>query len=116
MKKHIIDEFAEVRAERRKWTLDEEAICRRLLRTGADLVGDEYVATLQSFERQELERELCSNSDSGAQRSPDASSRCVSLSDHLTGQAAPAEEGEDADGNRRSSQLMNRPRSNIVKR
>ena len=56
MKKHIIDEFAEVRAERRKWTLDEEAICRRLLRTGADLVGDEYVATLQSFERQELDR------------------------------------------------------------
>ena len=66
MKKHIIDEFAEVRAERRKWTLDEEAICRRLLRTGADLVGDEYVATLQSFERQELDRELCSNSDFGS--------------------------------------------------
>ena len=91
MKKHIIDEFAEVRAERRKWTLDEEASAAGCSERAPILsVTNMSPATLPSFERQELDRELCSNSDSGAQRSPDASSRCVSLSDHLTGQAAPA--------------------------
>jgi hypothetical protein len=54
--RHPVDELAEIRAERRKLAEHEEALRVRLLRSNADLVGQDYEARVQIFERMELNR------------------------------------------------------------
>jgi hypothetical protein len=55
---HPVDELAQVRAERRRLAQKEEMLRQVLLRDHADLVGADYQATVQTFERQEIDREL----------------------------------------------------------
>jgi hypothetical protein len=54
--RHPVDELAEIRAERRQLGERENALRLRLLMSGADLIGDEHVAQVLEFEREELDR------------------------------------------------------------
>ena len=58
MKKHIIDEFGEAPAARPEMEAGRLAVAAGCSERAPNLLGDEYVVTLQSFERQELDREL----------------------------------------------------------
>src|SRR6266704_459066 len=55
--RHPVDELAEIRAERRRLGEREEALRLQLLLAGADLEGDEHVASVHEFEREELDRD-----------------------------------------------------------
>jgi hypothetical protein len=55
--RHPVDELAEIRAEKRRLSERENALRIRLLMTGADLVGDEHLAQVLDFEREELDRD-----------------------------------------------------------
>jgi hypothetical protein len=54
--RHPVDELAGIRAEKRRLSERENALRVRLLMTGADLVGDEHMAQVLEFEREELDR------------------------------------------------------------
>jgi hypothetical protein len=54
--RHPVDELAAIREERRRLAEREQILRMRLLKPGADLVGEGYVASVSSFERAELDR------------------------------------------------------------
>jgi hypothetical protein len=53
---HPVDELTEIRAERRRLAERESALRLQLLASGADFEGDEHVASVQEFKREELDR------------------------------------------------------------